>query len=202
MKRFITAIVLILATVSARAELFSFYGITGNDPSGNAVTIGETQLSVDVTELSPTTARLLFANSGPVDSAVTKICFEYSGATAINLGLVSTSPMSWSLGNTQLPGANGTFISDFCIHTDPPPSMNGITPTTSPLEVILSYDAGSFDIVESLGNADFRLGLHVISIGAGEYSESFINNIPEPSTALLLGFVALVGKSYRRIFVV
>ena len=196
-----------MVAASAQAVPYSFYGITSNDPSGNAVSIGETQISVDVTVTSPTTATLLFANSGPFDSAVTKICFEYSGAGSINLGLVSTSPMLWSMGNEQLPGADGWFNSEFCILADPPPSMNGVTPTTSPLEVILSYDAGTLNIIDSLNNADFRIGMHVIAIdypGAledGGYSESFINNIPEPSTALLLGFIALLGKSYRRIFV-
>lgn len=203
MKRLITAIVLILATVSAHAELFSFYGITSNDPSGDAVTIGEAQLSMDVTVLSPTSVQLLIANTGLDYNSVSKICFD--GPDGINLGIISIIPSNWSEGNTQLPGGDGWFNSDFCIHADPPPSMNGITPLTSPLEVILSYTAG-FDILDSLYTTDLRVGMHVVGMGddgfGDDFSESFINNIPEPSTALLLGFIALVGKSYRRIFVV
>lgn len=199
---------LVMGAIAVQADIYSFYSITTNDLSGTAASIGEDQISVDVTVTSPTTASLLFYNSGPFDSAVMKICFEYTGAGAINLGLVSTSPMLWNMTNGQLPGAAGWFNSEFCIDADPPPSMNGVTPTTSPLEVILSYDAGTLDIIESLNNADFRIGMHVIGIDypgaleAGGFSESYINNIPEPSTALLLGFIGLAGKSIRKIFVV
>ena len=206
MQRFLIAIVLILATVSARADLFSFYGITSNDPSGTAVTIGETQLSVDVDVQTPTTSLLTFANSGPDYNSVAKICFDF--LPEVNPVVVSTS-FSWAVGMTmganQLPGGDGWFMSDICLNALPPPSMNGVTPLTSPLEVLLSYDAG-FDILAALSTTDLRIGLHLTGIGddglGGDYSESFINNIPEPSTALLLGFIALVGKSYRRIFVV
>ena len=203
MRRLVITTVLIMASLTARAELFSFYGITANDPSGASISIGESQLSMDVTVLSATTASLVVANPGPEMSSVAKICFDYSGIADINLALVSTS-MPWTYdASGQLPGADGMFNSDFCVKAIPPPSQNGITPATSPLEIILSYDAGSFDILAALGNADFRVGLHLTDVGAGgQYSESFINNIPEPSTTLLLGFVALAGKFYRKIFCV
>ena len=188
-----------MVSFSAHCELLSVYGISDNDPTGNAVSIGEAQLSIDVTVLSTTTASLVFANSGPDDNSVSEIYFD--GPNDINLGLVSTSA-PWNLSKNNLPGANSWFHSDLAIKAPPPPSKNGITPSNSPLEVVLSYDEGSFDIFEALGTADFRIGLHLISIGS--YSESFINNIPEnnipePSTALLIGFIALAASGYRRI---
>ena len=198
--------------MSVQCELLSVYGITDNDPTGNSVSIGEAQLSIDVTVLSATTASLVFANSGPDDNSAAKLFFDYSGPADINLGLVGTydengDPGNWIVGNKHMPGANSWFHSDLGIKAPSPPSKNGITPSKSPLEVILSYDAGSFDILEALGTADFRIGIHLISIGP--YSESFINNIPEssnnipqPSTALVIGFIALSAKSYRKIFCV
>ena len=65
MKRYIIAVTLILATVSTRAELFSFYGISANDPTGTAVSIGEAQLSMDVNTLSPGRVSCLVENTVP-----------------------------------------------------------------------------------------------------------------------------------------
>jgi hypothetical protein len=52
------------------------------------------------------------------------------------------------------------------------------------------------DVLQALGNE----GLHVQSMGEGNDSKSFINNIPEPSTALFIGFIGMAAKGCRKIF--
>lgn len=216
MKPIIIAAVLIMATVSAHAELFSFYGISTNDPSGTAVSIGEAQLQMEVTTgVVPGQATFLFSHTGTSPATITEIYFDSPDLIpSLLFELLTIDSTPW-INNTgvvfveganpeELPGGNMmdvAFNENVCVSTEasPPPSKKGVDPGEYVLLTMTYND--SYDLLGMLGNEQLRVGLHVTGIDPYA-SESFVNNIPEPSTALLLGFVALVGKSYRRIFVV
>jgi hypothetical protein len=206
MKRLLIITALALSSISARAELFTFYSITDNDPSGYAQFVGESQLFMDVTLLSMGQVSLVFTNAGPAVSSVSRIYFDYNPQLSLSLVAINdgsgvdydanpTNPKTLPSGNNQMEA----FISDLAFSSDNPSPHKGINPYES-LELILSYN-DSYDFLESLQNEDLRVGLHVISLGG--YSESFVNTIPEPATAplLLLGTVALrwlrIKKSRR-----
>lgn len=216
MKRFITAVVLMVAVVSARAEMFTFYSITSNDPSGDSQTTGENQIEMYVTETGIGEVSILFTNTGPNLSAISDIYFDVPEVEPpFNLQLSANDilpgpDVDFVLGTRpeNLPAGMDpliAFYSDENLGATSPPPVNGINPYEY-LILNMTYTDPPHNFIAMLESGELRVGLHVISMGddglGGTYSESFINNIPEPSTALLLGFIALVGKSYRRIFVV
>lgn len=214
MKRLILiTFVLILVNVPARAVLFSFYGITSNDPSGNAVTIGETQLSMDVNILSPGLVSVLFENTGLYSSSVAEIYFDSPTVIPpLNLELFSIINGSGvkyveDEAPDTLPGGNDPLIqfsADVAAEAGNPAPKNGINPGEW-LELHLTYTDPPHNFIDMLMSGELRVGLHVIGLGddgfGGNYSESFINEImiPEPSTALLLGVAALFCRTYRKI---
>jgi hypothetical protein len=194
---------LALSAVSSRAELFTFYSITDNDPSGYAQFVGESQLFMDVTLLSMGQVSLVFTNAGPAVSSVSRIYFDYNPELSLSLVAINDGSGVDYEANPSNPknlpsGKNQTeaFISDLAVSSDNPSPHKGINAYES-LELIISYN-DSYDFLDALNRADLRVGLHVISLG--EYSESFINTVPEPATAplLFLGGVTLRWLRIKR----
>ena len=196
MKRLLITVTLALHAVSAQAELFAFYSITDNDPSGYAQFVGESQLYMDVTLLSMGQVSLVFTNTGPVASSVSRIYFDYNPELSLSLVTINdgggveyaanpSNPKNLPSGNNQ----TEAFISDLAFSSDNPSPHKGINPYES-LELIFNHN-DAYNFLDSLESEELRVGLHVISLG--EYSESFVNNIPEPATAPLffLGTAAL-----------
>ena len=204
MKRYIIAVTLILATVSARAELFSFDAITSTDPFNPA--IGESQLFMDVRETDGAVS-ITFTNTGPQLSTIAEIYFDSPDVEPpLNLTLdqIINTPGVNFIEGARPPELPSGRLFEFCADLASEatnPAQTGIDPNEY-LVLEMSYTHPPYSFIDLLKTGELRVGLHVVSMGTSAGSESFINNIPEPSTALLLGFVALVGRSYRRIFVV
>ena len=207
MKHLLVAAILVASALVARAELFAFCAITSNDSSGYAQFAGESQLYMDVTLLGTGQASLVFTNTGPEDSAVSCINFDFVPELGLNLVAINdgngvefqaslTSP-------NNLPGGqrlNNAFISDLSIAAKNPGPKNGLNPYDS-VELVISYD-DSYDLLGALENENLRIGLHVQSI-AGGYSESFVNVIPEPGAISMLlvgGFALYWRKAKSRIW--
>lgn len=202
-KLFIMGIVCLLRP-GAHAAWFDFNAITANDPSGFSQYVGESQLRMEVVLDEQDQVRILFVNDGPEDSSVSQIYFDFS--SEINLSLISIDSVegvSFSTRNVKpknLPGGESifsSFSSDLAVGAENPAPKNGINSGES-LELILDYNS-SYGIFDALANEDLRVGLHVISLG--EYSESFVNAVPEPATLplLLSGTVALRWLRVRRL---
>jgi hypothetical protein len=205
-KLFIIGIGCLLLPV-AHANWFDFNAITANDSSGFSQYIGESQLHMEVVLYEEGQIRVLFENNGSEESSVSQIYFDFS--PEINLSLASIGNVDGVSFNSQhvkpnnLPtGQNifAAFESDLAVGAANPSPKNGINPGES-LELIMNYNS-SYDIIDALANENLRVGLHVISLG--EYSESFVNVVPEPATLplLLTGTIALrwlrLKKSRRR----
>lgn len=192
---------------AAHAEWFDFSAITANDPSGFSQYVGESQLHMEVVLYEEGQTRITFVNNGSEESSLSHIYFDF--IPEINLSLVhignadGVSFTSQNVKPNNLPSGQtifATFESDLAVGAKNPGPKNGINPGES-LELIMNYNS-SYDIIAALANADLRVGLHVISLG--EYSESFVNVVPEPATLplLLSGTIALrwlrIKKSRRR----
>ncbi|MEE9369806.1 MAG: hypothetical protein V3V05_13240 [Pontiella sp.] len=186
MKRLLFAALLVVLSVSAaRAELYQFYAITSNDSSGYAQFVGESQLFMEITQIGGGMFSLVFTNASSAQSVVSTIYFDYT--PEINLDLISIndgSGVAFTSGRVNpgnLPAGQSlafAFNSDLGVAANNPSPHNGINPSDS-LELILDYD-GTESFITALNNESVRVGMHVISLG--EYSESFVNVVPEPAT--------------------
>lgn len=188
-KRLITVGLISLLISSAHGDLYRFYPITYNDQTGYAQFVGETQLFMSLYWLDMGLARLVFVNDGSEDAVISEIYFDF--APALNLTLESIgndSGVSFSEKGVQpanLPSGRSifsTFETDLSVGAVNPSPKNGINPGER-LELTVSHDA-AYNLDDLMANEELRVGLHVISIG--EYSESFVNTVPEPATLPLL----------------
>lgn len=199
MKCLLLAALVALSASISRAELYEFYSITSNDPSGYAQFVGESQLFMDVTKLSGGMISLVFTNAGTAQSVVSTIYFDYTPDISLNLISINDGNgvgfTNKKLNPGNLPAGNSlsfAFNSDLGVASKNPSPHYGINPNES-LELIMDYD-GSQDILTAFGNESLRVGMHVISLG--EYSESFVNVVPEPATFSM----ALLGSLFMRMF--
>ena len=188
---------------TARAEWFDFNAITANDPSGFSRYVGQSQLHMEVVLFEEGQIRLLFVNDGREESSVSQFYFDFS--REINLSLASignADGVSFTSENVKpgnLPSGKSIFTafeSDLAVGPANPGPKNGINPGES-LELIMNYNS-SYDIIDALANEELRVGLHVIRLG--EYSESFVNVVPEPATLplLLSGTIAMRWLRIKR----
>jgi hypothetical protein len=201
MKRLLFVAVFAMASLSAKGDWFDFYAITRNDPTGQAQFTGESQFFMNVTFLAAGQISLVFTNTGPGEAVVANIYFDYF--PELNLELVAINNgegvkfQASPVNPENLPAGLGLmypFTSDLGVMAANPKPKNGINPGEG-LELLLNHDS-SYDIVGLLGSGELRVGLHGISFG--EYSESFVNNIPEPATTPLL-FIGSVALRWLRI---
>ena len=190
MKRLFIIAVLAFSSLTARSELFTFYAITSNDSSGYAQFVGESQLYMNVNLLGMGQVSLVFTNTGPDESVITRIYFDYIPELSLSLAAINDGNgvnfQSAPVNPKTLPAGRGmedTFIAGLAVASANASPHNGINPSGT-LELILNYD-DSYDFLDSLGNTDLRVGLHVQAFEGGD-SESFVNVIPEPGTLPLL----------------
>ena len=207
----ITVILCIAVAGSASAAPFSFMSITGNDSgSGGGLTnaeIGETQLSVDVTDVGSGQALFTFMNIGPDASSITDIYFDdgsllgiatIQNGAGVDFGL-GASPARIPGGRT-LPDPFETTVA-FNTSSNPPTESNGVNPgETAGIVFDLQSGMTFANVLADLDSGALRIGLKVAGFADGG-SESFVNvpqPVPEPSTALGLVTFALVGYAYAR----
>jgi len=201
-----------LWSVGVSAVILDFNCITGN--SGGDCTIGESQLSVDVSDPGGNQVLFSFFNTGPDQSTISEVYFD--DGTLLGLaslidkddGVGGDTNVDFTQGATppDLPGGNSItpafqVTAGFLADADNPAPKWGVSPGES-LGIIFNLQlGGSFaDILTELGNGDLRIGLHVINFTNGG-SESFVNNpVPVPAAVWLFGsgLLGLVGVARRK----
>lgn len=207
LKRLILLGCISLLAPSVRADLYRFYPITYNDQTGFAQLVGESQLYMSLFLLDAGLARLVFVNDGSEDAVVSEIYFDFNpalnlslesigGGNGVNFSEKGVKPANLPSGQSIF----STFDADLAVGAVNPSPKNGINPGES-LDLIVGYDA-AYNLDDALASENLRVGLHVISIG--QYSESFVNVVPEPATLplLLTGTLLLrylrISKSKRK----
>lgn len=206
LRRSIFALILTVglgASAPAAAVTLGFGCITGNLASD--CTIGEAQLTVDVTDQGGGVVRFLFNNSGPSASVISEVYFDDGSLLAI-ASIVDgpgvdfeqdASPPNLPGGQTVVPPFQVT--AGFLAESQPAPPANGAGPGEwVAIDFTLQGGQTFADVLDELDSGALRIGIHVIAFSSGG-SESFIN-VPEPAAALLiaLGLGAATLRVPRR----
>jgi hypothetical protein len=198
----VAALGALLLSAPASAVTLGFDCLTGNLAGDCA--IGESQLSVELTDQGGGVVQFHFRNAGPQASVISEVYFDDGSLLALSTVIdgpgvdfePDASPPNLPGGQNAIPPFQVT--AGFLAESVPAPSMNGVGPAEW-VKIQFTLQGGQTinDVIAELTNGDLRIGIHVIAFESGG-SESFINTpIPEPATALLVG-LGLLGLAARR----
>jgi hypothetical protein len=189
---------------SLDTQTYGFYNITNNSTAD--ADIGESQLSVQVSDCGTELVSFKFSNEGPDDCVITEIYFQDGsilGFASIDESLPGVDfKEAGSINPKNLPGGKSimpqfTAVTAFSIESLNPGPKWGVGPGEW-VEVVYSLQSGKayMDIIEELNTEPLRIGIHVQSYADGG-SESFVNT-PEPATMVLLGLGGLVLRKCKK----
>lgn len=190
-----------------------FEGVSNNNLAN--VAIGESQMSLIVSDSGGGLVRFDFHNSGPENSSITDIYFDDSVDPSLFVTPITSIDdsdagveFSEDASPGNLPGGNDIGFNatkGLTADSDAPVSHNGVNPGET-LGVVLTLDNGHTygDVLSSLSDGSLRVGIRVQAFDGGG-SESFVNGnggppaIPEPSSMAILGIgLAGVVTRFRR----
>jgi len=196
-----TVIALALAYASFSSSQAVAISVNFENITSNNVEDLSGQLSVEVTE-SVSGALFTFYNNIGIASSITDIYFDLGSTslfTSINVNSVSGAGVSFSDGASpgNLPSGNTIgFVANFAADSDAPGGVphNGVNYSSESVTFLGTFNVGTFtNLLDSLALNDFRIGLHVQSIGGGG-SDSYVSvptsipaAVPVPAAAWLFG---------------
>lgn len=216
MRKIIPILTLALA-VAASADrsaeagsTYSFTGVTSNNATN--IAIGESQLSLTVSDAGGGLVNFVFSNSGPEASSITDIYFDDSVDPALfNTAIDNIDNSDSGVSFTELatpgnlPGGNMIGFSatrGLTADSDAPVSFNGVNPGESVGVTLALVSGNNFNNVTSaLSTGSLRVGIHVQAFQNGG-SESFVNGgesppaVPEPTSLAIFG-IGLAGFATR-----
>lgn len=207
-----------LGDLTDPADTQTFDAITNNNPPDTQNL--EDQLFVDIygsetTGIGDNQVLFVFRNEGPIASSVAGIYFDDTNGVVSSVnGLIdddestgifthNDGTVDYSVGGNppDLPAGNTVgFAADWTFTADNPAPTQGINPgELLGIMVNLSDDFTIDDLLAAKAAGNFRIGLHVISIG-GAGSDSYVNVVPEPGIVWLLasGLMGLAFANRKR----
>jgi hypothetical protein len=171
--------------------------------------IGESQLSLVLSDAGSGVVHFEFSNAGPNLSVISEVYFD-DGALLGAVTFSSGPGVDFRLGARppNLPGwrtLDPLFLATVGLAAEsrPSPVANGVGPGEwLAVEFELQPGLTFQDLIDQLTSGELRVGLHVIGFDS-EGSESFVNRpVPEPASAGLVvgGLLALAlrARSARR----
>ena len=200
---------------ASRADMFGFTRIEpGNAPEDIAA-----QLSVEVTPVGSNQVLFTFGHDSgiggtPTGATIAQIYFDDDVpilASLVEIRDYQYDPDLYPEVDFQV-GANPpvlsggqnvdpTFVVDLAYGADNPAPQWGVDPGESVGLVFNIVSESSFDdVISSILSGNLRIGLHVISIDSGEWSDAFVNNtvpVPVPG-AVVLGSLGLGFAEWLR----
>lgn len=202
----IVAATLIFTATQANAATYDFFKI-GSSANTNIAS----QLKLDVTQ-SGTDALFKISNNGSVASNIAEIYFDFGTTNffAVPGGITVHSDsgagvlMTNGANPNNLPGGNSItpkFVAEDAFDNGNDNSL-GVAPGEW-IQFLGTFTNGNFAALSSaLASGNFRVGLHVRSIGTSDGSDAYVNTsvVPLPAAAWLFGsaLIGFVGWSNRR----
>jgi hypothetical protein len=193
---------LLLLARPASAVTLGFYCLTDN--LAGDCTIGEDQLTVELSDQGGGVVEFHFRNAGPEASVISEIYFD-DGSLLVLSAVIDGPGVDFEpdADPPNLPGGEEAIppfqvTEGFLAESVPSPSMNGAGPSEW-VKIQFNLQGGQTiaDVIDELTNGELRIGIHVIAFESGG-SESFINlPIPEPASGLLVG-LGLLGVAAAR----
>lgn len=184
---FLFVLPLLFAASPTLADTFGFRCVT-NNLAGDCA-IGQSQLSVDVTNPGSNRIAFTFHNVGAGASSIAQTYWDDSPLASI-FSIVGSSGVDFSSPATpsNLPGGNNLvppFDATFSAGANAPVPTNGVNPGES-LTVTFNLATGQTfaNAIQAINSGALRIGVHVQAFASGG-SESFV--VPEPGTLALVG---------------
>lgn len=182
----------------------SFGRITG---SGQA---DQVKVNLRISQVADDQLLLEFTNQSLLDSVVSEIYFQDSDGLVKSVQIQNeqnVGKVNFREGArpSDLPGGTPyNFNTSFAMEAKNPSPKYGVNPNET-LKVLLNLGSSAAvnSLITGLQQQNFRVGLHVQSIG-GQDSASFINTpppggaVPEPGTLVLVGSALLGSWGLRR----
>ncbi len=194
--------VALAASASAATSTYSFARVSPFNASQNPAA----QFGLSITDPSSTQVAFTFTNNVGIASSISEIYFDsaqvFLGAAALtqtgtNFAAGGANPGNLPGGNNLSPAFNAVSIYSADATGNP---SNGNDQASDSLVMTFTLAQGQTynSIISAINSGAMRIGIHVRAIGSNGQSDAFVNIVPTPAAASVLGMAGIVATRRRR----
>ena len=191
------------ACLQAQTYSFTTFETGGVGDSGALAPI---QLNATLSQNGTSLNVIISNDSQPGDDwvtstvpTVTKISFDDNASILPSPTFANNPPnvVFHANNSVNIPGSNNIgFDTTYGFSADPPPTTTGIDPGEQFVVSFANLTADEF--AKAVNSGDLRIAMHVQQIGKGDWSASYVTQVPEPSSSLLVGIGGILTLIRRR----